>query len=391
VRKICIAERRARLARRHHVSPAHRASTVDAAVRGVVCLHATDPATVYLSAHARVAEMAVGDLERALYVDRSLVKHLAMRRTLFVVPRDRIATVQAAASARVAAEERRRLSGFVERGGLHKDGARWLARASTQVREVLADGRTLSWTELRTIAPLLEGAIPYAQDKTWGGVLPVGPRVLTALSAAGEIVRASNLGPWTTSKPGWASMAHWLGGPLEPLPAREATAALVDLWLGAFGPGTDKDVAWWLGSPLTPVRRALADIGAVAVDLDGGTGYVRAGDVDEAPPVAPWVALLPGLDPTPMGWFERDWFLGPHKPQVFDRNGNVGPTVWCDGRIVGGWRQQPDGEVEVQLLETVGRAPRAAIKAEAARLTQWLKGRCIRPRFPSPLCRAAAR
>jgi hypothetical protein len=387
---VSIEERRARLGRRHHLAPAHRASTVEAAARGLVCLHATDPATIFLSAHARVEGMTVAHLERAIYADRTLVKHLAMRRTLFVVPREHLGVVQAASSARVAVEERRRLSGFVEKGGLHTNGARWLARASAQVMAALADGRTLSWSELRKVAPLLEGAIPYAQDKTWGGVLPVGPRVLTALSAAGEIVRASNLGGWTISKPGWASMAHWLGGPIAPLPAREALASLVDLWLAAFGPGTDKDIAWWLGSPLTPVRRALADVGAVAVDLDGRTGYVRAGDVDEAPPVAPWVALLPGLDPTPMGWLERDWYLGPHKAQVFDRNGNVGPTVWCDGRIVGGWRQSSDGVVDVQLLEPVGRGPKAAIKAEAARLTQWLNGRCIKPRFPSPLAREPA-
>lgn len=50
----------------------------------MVCLHATDPGTVFLSAQARVSGMTVGDLERALYVDRSLVKHMAMRRTLFV-------------------------------------------------------------------------------------------------------------------------------------------------------------------------------------------------------------------------------------------------------------------------------------------------------------------
>ena len=47
------------------------------AAGSIVCLNATDPATVYLSAWARVDGMTVGDLERALYVDRSLVKHLA--------------------------------------------------------------------------------------------------------------------------------------------------------------------------------------------------------------------------------------------------------------------------------------------------------------------------
>ncbi|MBA3719830.1 MAG: winged helix DNA-binding domain-containing protein, partial [Nocardioidaceae bacterium] len=84
VQSIAVAERRARLARRHRLAPGHRAANVVEATRSVVCLHGTDPVTVYLSALARVDGMAMSDLDRALYVDRSLVKHLAMRRTLFV-------------------------------------------------------------------------------------------------------------------------------------------------------------------------------------------------------------------------------------------------------------------------------------------------------------------
>ena len=110
-------------------------------------------------------------------------------------------------------------------------------------------------------------------------------------------------------------------------------------------------------------------------------------DLDDTAAAAPWIALLPPLDPTPMGWKERDWYLGPHKGHVFDRNGNAGATIWCDGRIVGGWRLQ-GGDVEVQLLEDVGRTARRAIDAEAARLTGWLAGVKVQPRFPSPLCRS---
>ena len=46
--------------------------------------------------------MTVADLDRALYDDRSLVKHLAMRRTLFVFPRETLPVAQAGASDRVA-------------------------------------------------------------------------------------------------------------------------------------------------------------------------------------------------------------------------------------------------------------------------------------------------
>ncbi|WP_217560491.1 crosslink repair DNA glycosylase YcaQ family protein [Paenibacillus sp. GbtcB18] len=69
----------------------------------MVCLHGTDQPTVYLSAWARVDGMIVEDMDHALYVDRSLIKHLAMRRTLFVFPRELLRFAQAGASNRVAA------------------------------------------------------------------------------------------------------------------------------------------------------------------------------------------------------------------------------------------------------------------------------------------------
>lgn len=386
-RRVTVDERRARLARRHAIAPAHRAADAVDAARRVVCLHATDPATVFLSAWARVDRFAVGDLEAALYRDRTLVKHLAMRRTLFVFPRERLAHAQAGASARVAVQERTRLIRVVEEGGLHRNGAKWLDTVSAEVRALLADGRARTYAELKAALPRLEGAIVYGEGKAWGGSMPIGPRVLTAMSAAGDVVRATNAGAWTTSRPRWASMGAWLGAPLQ-VPAEAAgIAALVEAWLRAFGPGTERDLAWWLGSTLTAVRRALAAIGAVAVDLDGDTGYLLPDDVAEEAPVAPWVALLPSLDPTVMGWSAREWYLGRHKADVFDRNGNAGPTVWCDGRIVGGWRQDAEGRVEVQMLERVGRQSARAIAGEATRLTEWFAGARPQPRFPSPLCR----
>jgi Winged helix DNA-binding domain len=385
VRTIDIAERRARLARRHRLAPGHRAKDVEQATDSMVCLHATDPSTVYLSAWARVDGMAVPDMERALYVDRSLVKHLAMRRTLFVFPRETLTYAQAGASERVADTERRRLIQHVEQAGLQKHGERWLTKAGGQVLAALADGREATSSELRDEIPALEGAIAFGEGKSWGGNVPVGPRVLTVLSAEGRVVRASNDGGWTTSRPRWATTTSWLGAEIAPRTPEDGVAGMVERWLRTFGPGTVADIKWWLGHTMTATRRALADLHAVEVDLDGQTGYVLPDDLDPTPPVDPWPALLPPLDPTTMGWFERDWYLGSYKTQLFDTNGNAGPTAWWDGRIVGGWRQTDTGEVDLQLLEDVGKAGVKSLTAEAARLTEWLGGTRVVARFPSPL------
>jgi hypothetical protein len=389
MRTIDVAERRARLARRHRIAPGERAGDVVDAARSVVCLHGTDPATVYLSALARIEDLTVADMDGALYADRSLVKHLAMRRTLFVFPRETMGVAQAGASNRVAGAERRRLARDVERAGLHADGDRWLSEASAHVLAALAGGREASSTELREEIPLLEGSIAYGEGRSWGGTFPIGPRVLTVLSAAGRIVRATNAGAWPTSRPRWALMEDWLGEELAAPPESVGVAGLVERWLRAFGPGTAGDLKWWLGSTVRAVRRGLADVGAVEVDLDGQTGYLLPDDLDPPEPVEPWAALLPTLDPATMGWCERAWYLGPHREQIFDAAGNGGPTIWWDGRIVGGWRQDEKGDVVVQMLEDVGADGLRAVEREAAGLTDWLGGTRVLPRFPSPLFRSA--
>src|SRR5690606_20361573 len=116
-----------------------------------------------------------------------------------------------------------------------------------------------------------------------------------------------------TSRPSWARTEALLGEPIEELPQEEGHRRLVEGWLRAFGPGTEQDIKWWLGSTLTAVRASLASLRAVEVDLDGRTGYLLPDDQEPDDPVEPWAALLPTLDPTTMGWTERDWYLGDHR------------------------------------------------------------------------------
>jgi hypothetical protein len=374
VRHVSDDERRARLAVRHALAPAFRASSPLAATEAMAVLHATEPATVYLSCWARVPELRLADVDRALYADRTVVKQLAMRRTLFVFPRDLLPAAWPSASARVAAAEGARMAKDAAGAGLPAD---WLDRAREQVLGVLAgapDG--LSAAEIRKAAPLL--------DVTVAG-LWTGLRVLTHLGATGEIVRGVNGGRWYTSRPRWTLMRDWLGD----VPAAPDAAAgyreLVRRWLRAFGPGTEDDLVWWLGSTRGAVRTALASLETVAVTLDGGsTGWLLPDDLDEVPDPGPWVALLPVLDPTIMGWRGRGFYLGPHRDHCFDRNGNAGTSVWVDGRVVGCWVQDAAGVVEVRLLSPVSAAARRALDDEAARLTTWLAGFRVPTVYRSP-------
>lgn len=360
-------------------------------VADLVGLHSTDPATPYLTLWARVPGFAIADLDTQLYDRRTLLKQLAMRRTLWLIRTVDLPLIRAAACERVAANERRRLIADAEKGGAATDGAAWLRAAGTAVLAHLGAHGPTSARDLRLALPELAGSHDAAPGKAWGGETPLAPRVLTVFGAQGDIVRGPNDGGWTVSRPRWATTEGWLG-PVGDVPGGpEAARVAVGRWLRTFGPATVTDVKWWFGTTLSWAREALDAVGAVPVDLHGTPGVALPDDLDPEPDLAPWAALLPSLDVTAMGWFDRDWYLGDHRPHVFDRNGNAGPTAWWNGQIVGGWGQDADGRVELHLLGDVDRHARTALEQRAGELTEWLAGARVSPRFPSPLFKSAVR
>jgi hypothetical protein len=385
-KRIGIAERRARLAIRHHLAPAARVGGAVEAARGVVCLHATDPASVYLSSWARMKRPGVEPVDRALYEERALVRMLAMRRTMFVVPVEEAPMLQAAASASVARRERRLNEALAARLGV-KRVKEWLRQAERAALAALAARGEATAVELSRDVPALARRVRVSIGKRYESDIGMAGRVLMVLAAEGKVVRARPRGSWVSSQYRWSTMERWLGRPLPELPMEEAQARLVGRWLSRFGPGTETDLAWWTGWPLRDVRAAAERVGAVEVDLDGSPGLLLPDDLEPVRRPPPWVALLPSLDATTMGWQGRDWYLGDHRRAVFDTSGNAGPTIWVDGRIAGGWAIRPGGEVVTRLLEDVGREAGTALEVEAARLTGLLEGTGVLPRFPSPLSR----
>jgi hypothetical protein len=385
MRHVSDDERRTRLARRHADAPAHRLGDPVAATRAMTVLHATEPGTVYLSLLARVRDLTVADVDRALYEERAVVKQLAMRRTLFLFPRDLLPAAWGSASARVAGTIGARLAKEVENAGVATDGAAWLEAARRAVRTRLADGAELDARTLREELPEIADRIDIAVGKSYGANVALAPRVLTQLAVEAELVRGRNAGHWRTSRPQWTLMERWLGERPAPLEAHAGWAELVRRWLATFGPGTAEDLRWWLGATAAIVRRALSDVEAVEVSLDDGTtGWLLPDDTDPEPPVEPWAALLPVLDATVMGWKERGFLLGEHGDVLFDGNGNAGTTAWWDGRAVGCWVQDAAGAVHVELLQDPGPAGRAALAVEAARLEAWLGGVRVGTVYPSP-------
>ena len=310
MREVAPDERRARLGRRHRL--AEPAATVESVAGDLVGLHSSDPATVYLSALARVNGFVVPDLEAALYERRSLVRMLGMRRTMFVVPPDLAAVMDAACTRALAPAERRRVIGLLEDQDVAGDGSAWLEDVEERVMAALQARGEATAVELTAAAPELGLKLTFGEGKTWGGTVGVSTRVLFLLATEGRIVRARPRGSWVSSQYRSAPADLWLDGGLVSVDSDGARTELARRWLRTYGPGTVTDLKWWTGWGVRQTRETLAAVGAVEVGLEGETGYVLADDVDPIEDlnpigeVAPWVALLPGLDPTVMGWKDRD-------------------------------------------------------------------------------------
>ena len=272
-----------------------------------------------------------------------------MRRTMFVVPDDLAPVVQAACTDAIAARERTRLVKRLQDAGVAADAGAWLAevergdagRAARPRRggggravgrraapaDVGADGRRQA---LRGPAERLDVGAGAALDATAASCAAARGDRGSRASTAG---RRSSAGCRTACPSG--------------TPRRRRPSWRVATWRPSGRPRSPTCGGGRAGPPGRR-RPPSSRLDTAEVDLGGGaTGVVLADDLEPVAAPEPWVALLPALDPTPMGWSGRAWFLGDHGALLFDRSGNVGPTVWADGRIVGGWAQRDDGEIAV--------------------------------------------
>lgn len=348
-------------------------------------MHSSDPVTVFLAAGARMTNPSIQAVERALYEDRTVLRHHAMRRTLWVMDPAVASAAHAACTHKIAAAERKRLLGWLAATPEVGNPEAWLERATTTLVTSVSEAGSVSSRELGDqhpglSIPIVVGSGRYTLQSA------AHTRVLQLAAFQGLLIRNAPVGSWISSQYRWSAMEDWLPKPIPGLTARAGAAQLLECWLRCFGPGTEADIRWWTGWTVSTMREALQDIEAQEVEIEAlGSGWIAAGDTKSTSQPASWAALLPGLDPTPMGWKERSWYLTEDvAKRVVDRNGNIGPTVWANGQIIGGWAQRPDGEIRMDVPSNLPIEQRTLLNEAAARVAALVGETRFRVRFPSP-------
>lgn len=358
----------------------------------LVALHSSDPVTVYLSAAARLHDPSVQLIDDALYVDHEVVRHHAMRRTLWVFTPEMARAAHASSTVALVGPMRRQLCKLLIANCVSDDPERWLDRAVAAIADTVADLGQATTRQIGEALPDLRARLAVPPDSPSGATIAAHTRVLNLMGFMGILVRARPIGTWASGQYRWALADRRLGAPAVQDDSATAAATIVDRYLRAFGPASVVDICWWTGWSKRVTVNAIEAAGGESVNGDDGELWVARGDAGHDPEPEPWVALLPCLDPTVMGWKQRQWYLpDEHTPALFDRNGNAGPTIWADGRVVGGWAQTRSGEIVHRMLEPLPPEHESLLNDEIERLRSFIGEARFTTRFPSPLSKELSR
>ena len=183
----------------------------------------------------------------------------------------------------------------------------------------------------------------------------------------------------------WSPVERWLPGGHASRDAEEAGAELVRRYLAAFGPAPVGDIRWWTGWTARRRRHALARLPTAEVDLGDGGDRAGARRTTWSRCRARALGRPPaGARPDPDGLVRAGLVPRRARAALFDRSGNVGPTVWATGASSAAGRSAATARSRSGSSRTS--APdRPRARRPPSRLAAWLGDVRVTPRFRTPL------
>lgn len=299
-------------------------------MRSIAGAQAQEPRAGRLQVRARSRGLTSDEVERARVEERSIVRTWAMRGTVHLIAADDAAWISSLYAESLVRDSRKRLA---ELG----------MPAATQ-------DRALAMVEaaLNSEAPLRRDHI--AEQLRAGGIA-LHQQARFHMMRLAVVSGIACLGPDLGGSASLVLAREWLGEPRRP-EREDALARLARLYLRAFGPAGERDLAFWSGLPLRDCRVGLERIAPELVELDrdplasppgGGPLLALAGAVTRAPR-SPLVRLLPAYDTYLMGYASRSHAVDrAGERRILPGGGVLRPTICLDGRLVGLWSSRRSG------------------------------------------------
>jgi DNA glycosylase AlkZ-like len=307
-----------------------------AGVAGVLCgAHAQVLSAAELSIARRIAGATRTGVQRALWVERTLVKTFGPRGTIHLLPSADLPMWTGA------------LSALPSSVPAHPEGVRFTPEQADQV--IAAIGDVLAGAEL-TVGELTEAladrAGPWAVEETMAAFQGMWPRwrQLTSTAAHRGVLC---FGPDRGRKVTYTHPRRWLPG-FRPTDGDTALRALVGRYLYAYGPATPQHFARWLNIPPGYAAGLFTKLAGELerVDCGGVPGWTVAGDTGAPPRPHRGIRLLPYFDSYVVAGQPRDrLYPGAAAARALTPSGQAGnyPVLLVDGVVGGVWHQRRSG------------------------------------------------
>jgi len=316
-------------------------------------LHSTDYWTPYFSVWARIGNFDAKKMFESINNGKKLVRTHAFRTTLHVIHVDNLSLILSAtgpALYKASRDDKFRKVNLLSNQEIEN--------MLNRVKEALKD-KPLQMSQLKQTIPDVAAHMRS---------------VLVMLMAKGDVVRAkasharSNL----TS---YALMNKWIDGlRLKLTDEDEAITELIERHIERFGPVSIDDIAWWLRITKTAVKISLQKLSdnVVHIELPQNEGYMVKSDYEIATsleaPEKDMVWFLPYEDHFLKAFSNRSAYIGeeiqsklfpadrrhywpsnPDAPLLMPSKGvratgEVRPSIWLNGKVVGRWEIDDDGE-----------------------------------------------
>lgn len=329
-------------------------------IRDIGGLHATLSTTPYISLFLRSENFKREDLDEALYSHRLLGKVRYARKTVYILPKERVATAYAALKSLLLT----RFEVYIKHLGLTQN------EYASITREILAIVKGCGKTT-KEIKSELKGDFN--------------------VSAIVNLMCDQNLLIRSRPKSGWKSNIHTYYSfneyfpdlDLDEMEEFSARVLTVKQYLSSYGPVTVKDISWWTGFPMSDVTKVLHFLkkDLISVEISGipGSYVMLASDIEGLNsvdiPGKPQVHLLPALDPYLMGYKDRKRLLDPSRsPWIYDRSGNATNAILVSGRIAGvwDWIDQKGPEIRFHLFADAKTQTKKIILSKTKQLGRFL-------------------
>jgi hypothetical protein len=362
--------------KKQHLTEDSRINDINQVVEDISGLHATHPMTPYLSLFVRTGDFHKEDLDEELYSQRSLAKIRYARKTMYVLPKQRVSEVFSAIKGMLE----QRLGPYLEHLGMTRKDFKESAELILKI--IGSRGMTVNNVKKEIKEDFNVSA------------------VVNLMCDQGLLIRGNPAKGWKSSLHTYYSFAEYFPDiDLSEVREEDAKKSMVKKYLASFGPVTVTDASWWTGYTKTEIKYFLNDFkdDIIFLKISGieGEYVLLASDMESLEstdiPEKPLVHLMPLLDPYLMGYKERKRYLTQeHYTRVFDRSGNVTSTILVDGQISGIWDIEEGGvpTVKIFLFEKVNPEVKKKISAQAKKTGRFISGKDVRVkrcRFMVPL------